>query len=82
VDNKRFVPPSGKGYSNGQSEFPRSSGFTHACGANLTVENQQVIQNSEICRTDSARNQGDSGDAPFGKMKFPVKVTFRKAEAK
>jgi len=57
-------------------------GSSPTFGANLTVETQQVNQNSEIFRTDSAQNQGDSGDAPSGKMKFPVKVTFRKAEAK
>jgi hypothetical protein len=57
-------------------------GSSPTFGANLTVETQQVSQNTEICRTDSAQNRGDSGNALSGKMKFPVKVTFRKAEAK
>ena len=57
-------------------------GSSPTFGAILTVENQQVKQNSEICRTDSAQNPGDSDGVPSGKVKFPVKVTFRKAEAK
>jgi len=43
-----------------------------------TVGDQQVIQIAEIFRTDSAQKAGDSEKAASGKMKFPVKVTFRK----
>jgi hypothetical protein len=33
LENKRLVTPTGKGYSNGQNEFPEISGFADACGA-------------------------------------------------
>ena len=33
MENKRLVTPTGKGYSNGQTELPESSGFARASGA-------------------------------------------------
>ena len=57
-------------------------GSSPTFGAILSPENQQVVKTSEISRTDSAQKQGGSEKNASGKMKFPVTVTFRKAEVK
>ena len=48
MENKRLVTPTGKGYSNGQTELPESSGFTRASGATSIWSKSELFQRIRI----------------------------------